>query len=240
MFSPVRMTQIGSSSSSACASRYARVTALDGSTTSAELRRGLSTRRADVRLRDQGDRHALFRDRLLHPRVGRLQDQPVGDRGGPGMVESCVLWIVVRLAAEQPDRGAVVPKVCQQAHEQPAAAHRKHERLAIWEVVKDLGSDGLVSVGPERIQVGMHEIAAAFPGEVGGAAQQVAASASNLDQFHAQGRQLFVLGPGDGLRHDADHAEAERLRARRRAQSCVAHRRHDQLPRPPFPKQVVE
>ena len=52
--------------------------------------------------------------------------------------------------------------------------------------------------------------------------------------------QLLVLGAGDGLRHDAGHAEAERLRAGRRAQGRVSHRRHDQLRVPPFATQVVQ
>ena len=86
----------------------------------------------------------------------------------------------------------------------------------------------------------MYEIAPAFLGEVGGVAQQVAAPAGDLDQFDAQGPQLLVLGAGDGLRHDAGHAEAERLCASRRSQGRVSHRRHDQLARAPFTTQVVQ
>ena len=86
----------------------------------------------------------------------------------------------------------------------------------------------------------MYEIAPAFLGEVGGAAQQVAAPTGNLDQFDAQGPQLLVLGAGDGLRHDAGHAEAECLCASRRSQGCVSHRRHDQLAPVPFTTQVFQ
>ena len=86
----------------------------------------------------------------------------------------------------------------------------------------------------------MYEIAPAFLGEVGRAAQQVASPTGNLDQFDAQGPQLLVLGAGDGLRHDADHAEAECLCASRRSQGRVSHRGHDQLARVPFATQLVE
>src|SRR5271166_5806503 len=86
----------------------------------------------------------------------------------------------------------------------------------------------------------MYEITPTFLGEVGGAAQQLAAPTGNLDQFDAQGPQLLVLGARDGLRHDACHAETECLSASRRSQGCVSHRRHDQLARVPFTTQVVQ
>src|SRR5262249_3520910 len=56
-------------------------------------------------------------------------------------------------------------------------------------------------------------------------------AAGDLDQPDAECLEFLVFRPGDGLRHDADHAEAERLGTDRRAKGRVSHRRHHESPR---------
>src|SRR5262245_61945044 len=98
------------------------------------------------------------------------------------MAELGVLRIVVRLAAEQADPRRVLAQESDEAHQQAAAAHRKYQRSAVGQVAQDLLGNGLIAVSPERIEMGMDEVAAALAGQVGGELQEVVASAGNLDQ----------------------------------------------------------
>src|SRR2546423_9591582 len=124
------------------------------------------------------------------------------------MVELGVFRISVGLAAEQPNRGRVVAKICQEAQEQAPAAYRNHERATSGQSQQDLGGDGLISVGPERVEVRVYEIAAALPCYVHRRAQKLAAPAVDLNQLHAQLPQLLILGAGDGCWDHAGHAES--------------------------------
>src|SRR4029077_6665406 len=95
--------------------------------------------------------------------------------------------------------------------------------------IVNLGSDGLVAVGPKGVQMRVDEIPSSLLGDGNRVAEQIAPPSGDLYQLDTESAEFLVLGPSDALRHDADHAAAELLRAGCRAQCRVSHRRHDQL-----------
>ncbi len=184
--------------------------------------------RLDGRIAYQADGDPGLRDSLLHRGMRHLQDQAVGDSWGAGMVVGRIGRCVVRLASDQGQVARMSPQIRGQAHEQAAAADRKNQRAAAGQAVQDLFQQRLVAVGPERVEMRVDEIAVTFLGDLGGALQKGGAAAADLDQFHAERLQFFVLGPADGFRHHADHAEAELAGGDGGAQGRVPHRRHHQ------------
>src|SRR5205807_2519351 len=111
----------------------------------------------------------------------------------PRVLEASIFRIVVRLATEEADRRWILPQIFRQAHEQTAAPHRKHERTAARQGLEHLRGDRLIAVRPERVEVRVDEVRLAFPSDIRGTAEQVAASPIDLDQLNAQRLQLLVL-----------------------------------------------
>src|SRR5262245_15798695 len=86
----------------------------------------------------------------------------------------------------------------------------------------------------------MDEVPAAFLGQLGRAADQVAAATGHLDQFDAEALQSLVLGPGDRGRDDPGHREPVLVGAHRGPEGGVAHRRNDEWWVPAFAAEVFE
>ena len=77
--------------------------------------------------------------------------------------------------------------------QQSAAADGKDQRPASGQRLQHLGGDGLIAVGPERVEVRVDEVAAALLGDLGRVAQQVAAAAVDLDELDAERRSFSSL-----------------------------------------------
>ncbi len=170
----------------------------------------------------------------------RFEDEAVGNCRRAGVLEAGIFRVVVRFAAKQLHGGAALAHVLREPHEKSATAEREDDRPAIRQPAQNLGCDVLVAIGPQRVKVRMDEVTAVLARDGRGTAQQFTSSTGDFDQLDAEGLQLFIFSRRDGLRHNADHAEAESLRTDCRTEGRISHRGHDELSQTPFPNEVLE
>src|SRR5258706_4068746 len=116
---------------------------------------------ANIVLGNQSDVNACLRDSLFYRLMRSFQLQAVGDCVGSGVAESSVFGIVIRFAAEQPDWSRVVAQMCQETQKQSSATNGKHYCTASRESLQNLGRDGSVAIGPQRVQMKVNKVTVA-------------------------------------------------------------------------------